>query len=123
MAIVISLPMAGLWLIAKSSFATKIAVSISVLVFAGVVLLCACVASSFAIAEVRNCRLNFYFCGVRTRSIPLNGSTLFELRKMGRLRVLRIHSSGSTYVPNGALDISDVVELLRTNGVAERKAV
>jgi hypothetical protein len=42
---------------------------------------------------------------------------------MGRLKVLCIQSSGSTYVPNGALDISDVVDLLRANGVAERKAV
>jgi hypothetical protein len=123
LAIVISLPILGLWLIAKSSSTTKIVVSVLILVFAGIVLLCACVASSFAIAEIRNRRLNFYFCGVRTRSILLNDSTIFELRKMGRLKVLCIQSSGSTYVPNGALDISDVVDLLRANGVAERKAV
>ena len=74
-------------------------------------------------AEIRDGRLNFYFCGIRMRSIPLDYSTHFELREMGRLKVLRIQSKGSTYVPNGALDKSEVVEPLRANGVAERQAV
>jgi uncharacterized membrane protein YbhN (UPF0104 family) len=115
--------LSGLWLFAKNSSATKIAVSAAMIGFAGVVLLCACLGSSFTIAEVRDRRLNFYFCGIRTRSIPLDASTVFELRTIGRLKVLSIRSSGSSYVPNGALNIQDVLSLLRANGVAERKAV
>jgi len=123
LAIGIWLPISGLWYFAKASTGIKIAVSVSILVFAGIVLLCACVASSFAIAEIRNRRLNFYFCGIRTRSFSLDDSTFFELRQMGRLKILCIQSNGSRYVPNGALGIASVVGLLRANGVAERKAV
>jgi hypothetical protein len=122
-AIVISLPIIGLWLFAKNAPATKIVVSILMLVLAGIVLLCACVASSFTIVEVRNGSLNFYFCGIRTRSFPLDASTTFELRTIRRFKLLSIESSGSSYVPNGCLDTHEVVDLLRANGVAERKAV
>jgi hypothetical protein len=120
----IGLIMLLMWLFAKnSSFGTKIVVSLAMIAFACVATLLLCVASSFTIAEVRNQTLNFYFFGMRTRSIPLEGSTSFELRKMGRMKVLCIQSRGSTYVPNGALDQLNVVELLRANGVAELKAV
>jgi hypothetical protein len=117
------LPIVGLWLFAKSSFAAKVLASVALLVLAGIGVLCMCVLSAFAIAEVQSGRINFYFFGIRTRSIPLDDSTFFELRKMGRLKVLSIQSNGSTYVPNGALGRSDVVDLLRANGVAERNAV
>jgi hypothetical protein len=111
------------WLFAKNPPAIKIAVNLAFIAIAGIFTLCASVASSSAIAEVRHGRLNFYFCGMRTRSIPLDALTMFELRTIGRLRVLSIRSGGSSYVPNGALNIDDVIDLLRANGVTERKAV
>jgi hypothetical protein len=121
-AVVICLPIAGLWIFAKDSVATKIAASVAMLALAGIGVVCICVASAFAVAEIRDDRLSFYFCGIRTRSIALDESTFFELRKIGRLEILRICSNGSRYVPNGALDKSAVVDLLRANGVAEQKA-
>jgi hypothetical protein len=116
-------PIIGLWLFAKNSFATKVMVTVAMLVLAAIGVLCMCVLSACAVAEIRDGRLNFYLCSIRTRSISLDNSTHFELRKMGRLEVLCIQSNGSTYVPYGALDKSSVVDLLRANGVAERKAL
>lgn len=120
LAIGVALLTAALWLCVNDGSATQIAVSFLMVIVAGVILLCACVASSTTIAEVRDGRLNFYFCGIRTRSISLDASTMFELRTIGRLKVLSIQSSGLDYVPNGALDTCDVIDLLRANGVAER---
>jgi hypothetical protein len=122
-AIGIPVVMIPLWVFVNGSSATKMAVSLAIVVFMGVVTLCACVAAATTIAAVRGRRLNFYFCGVRTRSVPLDASTAFELRTIGgRLEVLVIRSGGSSYVPNGALNSGDVAKLLRANGVAELKA-
>lgn len=121
--LVTCLPIVGLWLFAKNPFPTKVVVSIAMLVLAGIGVLFMCVLSALAIAQVQNGRINFYLCGIRTRSIPLGDSTSFELHKIGRLKVPRIQSNGSTYVPNGLLGRAEVVDLLRANGVAERKAV
>src|SRR5206468_4033092 len=71
---------AALWVFAKNSSATKIVVSLAMVGVAGVIALCACVASATTIAEVRSRRLNFYFFGILTRSIPLDASTVFDLR-------------------------------------------
>ena len=116
--------MSLMWLFAnRSSVETKIVVSIAMITLAVVTTLLVCIASSFTIAEVRHARLNFYFCGIRTQSIPLDGPTTFvELRKIGRLEVLSIHTNGSTYVPNGALQTCEMLNLLRANRVAEQKA-
>jgi hypothetical protein len=114
----------AMWVFAKnSSVGAKIAVSFAMIAIAGAITLFACISSTFTIAEVRNRRLNFYFCGWRTRSIPVDAPTIFELRGIGRLKVLSIQSGRLSYVPNGALDYREVAELLRANGVAERKAV
>jgi len=78
---------------------------------------------------------------MRPRSFPLDGSTVFDLHKIGRLEILRIWRQPavptgaldkdsfadlirgpSRYVPNGAFDKDAIVELLRTNGVAGRQA-
>jgi hypothetical protein len=119
-----TLIISAMWIFAKNStIGTKVAVTFAMITVACLVALSASIASSFTVAEVRNGRLNFYFCGMRTRSISVDAPTTFELSKYGRLEVLRIRSGGSSYVPNGCLDYRDVADLLRANGVAERNAV
>ena len=112
----------ALWFFVNASAATKVTVWIALIAFAMIVTLCASIASASAAAQVQNGRLNFSFCGIRTRSIPLNAITTFELRTRGRLRLLIITSGTSTYVPNGALDRDELIALLSANGVAERNA-
>jgi len=112
----------GLWLFAKDSFERKLAGTIAIVLVAGVILLGACVTACFTVAEVRDRRLNFYCCGIRTRSILLTDATCYELSRIGRLSILCIRFDGLRYVPNGALNQSEVVELLRAHGVAERRS-
>jgi len=79
-------------------------------------------AAASAVAKMGDGRLDFFFCGVPTRSFALDGDTTFELRKIDGVEVLCIHRGPQRYVPNGALDNAALVHLLRTDGVAERQA-
>ena len=76
--------------------------------------------AKFTVARVQNGMLNCFFCGVRTRTIPLDSTTTFQIRQYGRLPVLVITALGKRgYVPNGALDRPALLELLRHNGASE----
>lgn len=112
----------AIWLSAKDSALTRVAAMFALVVMSSVILLCACVASSFTYAEVRDRELLFYFCGIRTRSFLLDGSIMFEDRTFGRCSCVVIRSNGSSYVPNGCLDRHEVINMLRRNGVLEQKA-
>jgi hypothetical protein len=59
---------------------------------------------------------------MRTRSFELDGGTTFDLHKFRGLEVLRIWRGQAWYVPNGLFDKEALVDLLRTNGVAEQQA-
>jgi hypothetical protein len=131
----------ALWLVVKDTTEKKIAVEVAVLIVMVVLIAVASAAAACTVARVKDGRLEFLFCGIRTRSFPLDGRTTFDLHKIGRLEILRIWRrpavpSGGLdkdsvadlirgplrYVPNGALDKDAIVDLLRTNGVAERQA-
>jgi hypothetical protein len=112
----------ALWLVVKDSFETKVAVAFAGALVMSVIVLFAAAMAAFTVAEVRSGRLNFSFCGMPTRSFGLNEGTTFEVRTLGRLEVLTITCERTSYVPNGLLDKSDLVELLRANGVAETNA-
>ncbi len=111
----------ALWLFARGTLVTKVAVVFVYVVFGVILVTFAGFAAAATVARVTDGRLNFFFCGLRTRSIPLDGATTFELQTIGRLRVLCIRSGRSSYVPNGALDVPELVDLLWANGVVERK--
>lgn len=109
------------WLFVKDSRAIRIAVW---LVFVGLgclATICMAIISRYTMAEIHDGKINFYFCGLRTRSIPLDADTTLELRKVGRLKMLVINRGPSSYVPNGALDRQKLVDLLRAHGIAEAK--
>ena len=131
----------ALWLVVKETAETKIAVEIAFLVVAGVIVVGATVAASSTVAKVQDGNLKFYFCGVRMRSFALDGNTVFDVHKIGRLEILRIWRLNTLpvgasdretfaafirqpvrYVPSGAFDKSELLNLLRANGVAERQA-
>lgn len=131
----------ALWLVAKDSTDQKIAVEIAFLFVAGIIVLGATVVASCTVAKVQDGSLNFFFCGMRTRSFALDGATVFDMHRIGRLEILRIWRLNTLpvgapdretfaafvrqpikYVPNGALDKNELVDLLRANGVAERQA-
>ncbi len=122
-AIFIALGIAAMWIFVTDSLNTKIIASLSMFVVAAVILLCTCVTSYFAVVEIRDRKLSFYFCGIRTRSIPLNPLVMFDFLRTGRIESLVIVSGRSRYVPNSALDRGQVVELLCAHGVMERKEV
>ncbi len=123
MAVVVSLLLGlALWLIVKDSTEKKIAVEVAFLLLMAVLIPGVSVAAACTVAKVEDGRLDFFFCGIRTRTFALDGGTTFDLHKIGRMEVLRIQRGNRTYVPNGALDEDPIVDLLRTNGVAERHA-
>lgn len=111
----------AMWTFAREPFAIKVDVVVMLFCLAGIGTAVVSLLASLTVARVHNGRLNFSFCGVRTRSIPLDSTTTFQMRLVGRrMRVLVITSGGRSYVPNGALDRDALMELLRMNGVAER---
>jgi len=110
----------GLWAFVREQVAIKVAVTLAMFGLALITTSVASIAARFTIARVQNGMLYFSFCGVRTRTIPLDSTTTFQVRRIGRLRVLVITSGQKSYVPNGALDRSALTELLRLNGVVER---
>jgi intracellular sulfur oxidation DsrE/DsrF family protein len=111
-----------LWLIVKDTAETKIAVEVAYVIVGIVLITAASIAAACTVAKVQDGRLDFFFCGMRMRSFALDGDTTFDLLKIGRVNMLRIRRGTKSYVPNGALDKGGLVDLLRTNGVAERKA-
>jgi len=116
----VSLLVTPFWIFVRAPSASK--VGLTLLLFA-IALFGATVVSilaKFTVARVQNGMLNFSFCGVRTRTIPLDSTTTFQIRQYGRLPVLVITASGKRgYVPNGALDRRAILELLRHNGASE----
>ena len=111
-----------LGLFARTSIEKKIAGVIAFIVVACALVICGSIAAAATVARVEDGTLQFCFCGLKTRSIPLDASAAFEMRTIGRLRVLVISRGRLTYVPNGALDTEELVRLLRASGVAERKS-
>src|ERR1044072_7799198 len=112
----------ALWLVVKDTAEKKIAVEVAFVVVMVVLISGASIAAASTVAKVQDGKLDFRFCGVRTRSFVLDGDTTFDLHKIGRLEVLRIQRGRKWYVPNGALDREALIVLLRECGVAERKA-
>ena len=96
-----------------------IAVAIAFVVVVAIIVGFATIAASLTVAQVDDGRLNFSFCGVRKRSFALDAGTTFELRSTGRLNVLIIRSGRSRYVPSGALDTGELIDLLRQNRVRD----
>jgi len=131
----------ALWLWVKDTTEKKIAVEVAFVIVMVVLIGVVSAAAACTIARVQDGSLDFFFCGMRTRSFPLDGSTTFDLHKIGRLEILRIWQQPAVptgaldkdsfadlirgprkYVPNGALDKDAIVDLLRTNGAVERQA-
>jgi hypothetical protein len=112
----------ALWLVVKDTAATKIGVEFAFVVLAAFLVVATSIAAGSAVAKVQDDRLEFFFCGMRMRSFALDGTTSFDLKKIGRLEVLCIQRGPETYVPNEALDKDALIGLLRASGVAERKA-
>src|SRR4051794_12644711 len=94
----------ALWRLVNASPRSKIAVGLAYVAFAFAITAFAGVAAASATAQVRSGRLVFWFFFLPTRSVPLDPTTTFELRKIGRGRVLCIYSGPSSFVPNGSLD-------------------
>jgi hypothetical protein len=109
----------ALWAFCREPLATKVVVTLVLFGFAVVTTSTVSIAARFTIARVQNGFLYFSFCGVRTRAVPLDSTTTFQVRQIGRLRVLVITSGQKSYVPNGTLDRRALMELLRQNGVVE----
>lgn len=123
MAIAVSSLLAlALWLFTSDTTAAKVAVEIRFLILMVVLVSSMAVVSACTVARVRDGKLNFYFCGIRTRSFVLDSETTFELKKIGRMAALTIRRGRSCYYPNGSLNKEALVNLLRTNGVAEWQA-
>jgi hypothetical protein len=111
----------GFWAVARDRLAIKVAVTRAMFGLAVVAGFAMSIAARLTIARVQNGTLVFSFFGVRTRTIPLDSTTTFQMRRIGRLPVLVITSGQKSYVPNGALDRRALMELLRRNGVVERE--
>jgi hypothetical protein len=109
-----------MWLFVTEPVARKFAATFEILMIGVLATLGTALAASSAKAYVRDGTLRFRFCGIETRSILLGPATTFELRTLGRLRMLIIHNERGSYVPNGALDIDEIANLLRANGIIER---
>jgi hypothetical protein len=123
MAVVVSVLLGlALWLVVKETTEKKIAVELAFVFLMIVLVAVVSVATACTVAKVEDGRLDFFFCGIRTRTFALDGGTTFDLHKIGRMEVLRIQRGHRTYVPNGALDKHAIVDLLRTNDVAKREA-
>jgi hypothetical protein len=116
----VALAAIGLWTFARDPIPIKVNVTLVLFGFAGVATCAVSIAAAFTVARVQNGSLTFSFCGVRTRSIPLDAATTFQIRRIGRLHLLVITSGQKHYVPNGAFDKRALMEFLRLNGVVER---
>lgn len=112
----------AVWVSAGETRGTKVAAWLACVGFGALASLCMVIISRYSMAEIHDGKINFYFCGLRTRSIPLDADTTFELQKVvGRLEVLVISRGASRYVPNEWLNRQKLMSLLRTHGIAEAK--
>ena len=111
----------GLWIFVKDTTLTKVAVGIAFFIVATAIFVCSVAAAAFSVAEVHDGRLTFFFLGLRTRSFSLDDGTTYEVKNIGRTQILIICRGKSTYVPNGTFDKQPLIDLLRANGVSERK--
>jgi len=111
------------WLFVKSSRTTRIAVWLACVGLGGLATLSVAIISKYTMAEIHDGKINFYFCGFRTRSFPLDAGTAFQLKKVGRTGFLVITRAGRDYVPNGAFDHKRLFDFVRDHGAAslERK--
>jgi len=116
----VSLLTTPLWIFVHAPIASKVGVTLLLFAIALVGAIVVSILAKFTVARVQNGMLNFSFCGLRTRTIPLDSTTTFQIRQYGRLPVLVITAPGQRgYVPNGALDRPALLELLRHNGASE----
>lgn len=119
-AIIMPLIAALAWIFVHAPIASKVGLTLLLFAIALVAAAVVSILAKFTAARVQNGVLNFSFCGVRTRTIPLDSTTTFQMRQYGRLRVLVITESDQRdYVPNSALDRPALLELLRHNGASE----
>lgn len=109
------------WSFAKRTLVDKIAHVIAFFIICIALLACATVAAVFSVARVQNGKLEFSFCGLRTRSFLIDQDTTFEISKRGRLKFLKIRRGKLCYVPSGALDTQEMIDLLREIGIAEHQ--
>jgi hypothetical protein len=121
-AVVCGLFVLVLWLVVEDTARTKIAVGVVFVIAAAFVTATASTAAASATARAQDGKLDFFFCGIRTKSFALDGNTTFNLEKFGPFQVLRIHRGRQSYSHNGALDRDSLINLLRANGVREQKA-
>ena len=96
--------------------AVLLLVTLAVLATAGLTL-----AAALTSARVDGESLRFTFCGVTVRRIRLDAISGYE-RPFGRGSPIRIIYGTSSYCPNGLLETDEVVDLLRSHGVAEQNS-
>ena len=106
------------WLVVKGSRATKIAVGLACVGLGGLATVCVAIIAKYTMAEIHDGKINFFFCGLKTRSIPLDAGTAFHPKKVGRTGFLVITCGGRDYVPNGAFDHKRLFDFVRDHGAA-----
>jgi len=109
------------WLFVKDSRATRIAVWLACVGLGGLATLSVAIVSKYTVAEIHDGKINFYFCGLRTRSIPLDAGATFQLKKVGRTGFLVITRGGRDYVPNGAFDHKRLFDFVRDHAAASQE--
>lgn len=86
--------------------------------FGGAILFFGTIASA---ARIREGILTFHVFGIRTRTIRLDSITTFELERIGAMKFLVIHQGTRKCLAPTRVGVDELAELLRRNGVAERK--
>jgi hypothetical protein len=109
-------------LFVKKTTEVDMALEVALMVFVALLVPGIGVAAMCTVARVHDGKLEFFFFGIRTKSFPLDGGTMFDLHKAGRVEMVRILREHRSYVPSGAIDREALVDLLRRNGVREREA-
>jgi len=66
-----------------------------------------------------NEQLEFFSFGIRTRTIPLATIRAYKHFLPRSPAICILYGSSSSYVPNGALDPKELVNLLHAHGVKE----
>jgi hypothetical protein len=100
----------------------KILLMVLFIVFFAIATALVMLITAFARAEIVNEQVVFISFGIRTRKISLAAirayKPVFPRRPNSAICIL--YGSSSTYVPNGALDPKELVNLLHAHGVPEQ---
>jgi hypothetical protein len=99
----------------------KLAAVLLLITFAVLATAALTLAAALTSARVDGDCLRFTICGVTARRIQLDAISGYE-RPFGPGSPVRIIYGTSWYCPNGLLEADDVVDLLRSHGVAEQNA-